>query len=361
MLRLLAALLLLFAGPAAAHSVNLATTDIRIDGPVVTVDLGIFGTDTGKMAGTVINNLAFDMVDPALLAANADKVTAYIQARSAVVDGAGTACPRIDWSMEADSDGGILTRSRFDCAAAEGPLAYRSTVMPSVSPAAREAVVLQAPEGRRELGLLDSERTTVALTEPAPPGTVELAGQYLLMGVEHIFIGYDHIAFLIAVLLWARRIGPLVKIVTAFTAAHSITLTLAVLDIVPLDPGLVEILVAATIVLVAAENYLSRSLDRRWTRTFALGLVHGFGFAGILQEIGLPSEGLAVALGAFNIGVEIGQLAIVALAVPLLLAGDRLFARAGARPERSAALVYGVSAVIMALGVYWLAERTVFA
>ena len=189
---------------------------------------------------------------------------------------------------------------------------------------------------------------------------MQVFGRFVKSGIEDIFLGYDHIAFLLAVILWGQRLWPLVKVVTAFTVAHSLTLSLAVLDIMRLPSSTVEPLIAATIVYVAAENFFVRDIGKRWRATFALGLVHGFGFAGALREFGLPSDAIAPALAAFNIGVEIGQVVIVALMFPLLLWSDRIGGGAACK-ERHPALVFTCSAVILALGLYWLIERTVFA
>jgi hypothetical protein len=112
---------------------------------------------------------------------------------------------------------------------------------------------------------------------------------------------------------------------------------------------------------VAAENFLSRDIDKRWRDTFGFGLIHGFGFASALQEFGLPRSALVPALASFNLGVEIGQIAIVLLVVPALLGMDRLMANwrgATARPTRSAFAVYGISVVIIGLGSYWFLART---
>jgi hypothetical protein len=152
-----------------------------------------------------------------------------------------------------------------------------------------------------------------------------------------------------------------VKVVTAFTLAHSVTLSLAVLDLVVLPGWVVEPLIAASIVWVAVENFLSRDVGGRWRVAFALGLVHGFGFAGVLREFGLPAGQLGLALGAFNLGVEVGQVAIVALAIPLLRLADRLGAPRAGVPVRRPALVYVLSVVVALLGLYWLAERTLLA
>ena len=181
--------------------------------------------------------------------------------------------------------------------------------------------------------------------------------RYLVTGIEHIFLGYDHIAFLVAIVLWARRLVPVIKVVTAFTIAHSITLSLAALQIVVIPSTIVEPAIAASIFFVAVENFFSRNVDGRWRVTFTFGLIHGFGFAGALREMGLPANAVVPALAAFNIGVEIGQIAIVSIVVPALILLDRLFAADRTKPVRAAALVYTLSAVITVLGSYWLVTR----
>src|SRR5712664_681321 len=183
------------------------------------------------------------------------------------------------------------------------------------------------------------------------------AGRFLRLGIEHIFTGYDHIAFLIGLLLLGGSFKELVQIVTAFTVAHSITLALATLAVVNPTPRVVEPLIAAGIVYVAAQNLLAlrqgtraAALRHRWMLTFAFGLVHGFGFASVLRELHLPRSGLAAALVTFNLGVEAGQVCIVALAVPLLAAlrRTRWFEPLGVRL---------CSLAVGCLGVTWLVQR----
>jgi hydrogenase/urease accessory protein HupE len=179
------------------------------------------------------------------------------------------------------------------------------------------------------------------------------AWRFLLLGIGHIFTGYDHIAFLIGLLLLGGTLIELVKIVTAFTIAHSVTLALAALDIVAPSPRIVEPLIAASIVYVGVENLwalrtsrAASALRHRWMITFAFGLVHGFGFASVLRELELPRAVLATGLVSFNLGVEVGQVAIVLAAVPLLR-------RLRALPAFSPAL----SACVSALGTFWLVQR----
>ena len=173
--------------------------------------------------------------------------------------------------------------------------------------------------------------------------------RFLVLGVEHIFLGYDHVLFLLALIVVGSRLGTLVKIVTAFTVAHSVTLILAALEWVSLPSRLVESGIALSIAWVAAENFWLRRFDHRWVLTFFFGFVHGFGFANVLRDLGLPSRGLVSSLLAFNVGVEVGQVAIVTLVLPLILWSAR-------RPSHLR-VVQAVSAVILLFGSGWLVER----
>ncbi|MDZ7344315.1 MAG: HupE/UreJ family protein [candidate division KSB1 bacterium] len=174
-------------------------------------------------------------------------------------------------------------------------------------------------------------------------------GEFIKLGIEHIFIGYDHILFLFALIVVGGRFINLVKIITAFTVAHSITLILAAVQILALPPRLIESGIALSIAYVAGENLLIDRIDHRWALTFIFGLVHGFGFANVLRDLGLPTEGLVPSLLAFNFGVEIGQLCIIAVLFPLIVwIAKQKFQRQ---------IVFGLSSVIMLFGVAWFVER----
>jgi hydrogenase/urease accessory protein HupE len=192
-------------------------------------------------------------------------------------------------------------------------------------------------------------------------------GEAIRLGVEHIFAGIDHLCFLVALLLpavlvrrgrsgWSpvTRLRPalvdVLKIVTAFTLAHSITLTLSVLEVLHLPSRLVESGIAASVVVVAINNVFPVLAEDRWAAAFALGLLHGFGFSATLMDLGLPRQNLALTLFGFNVGVEIGQMCVVAAFVPLAYLARRTWL------YQRVCLVGGSLAIAGVAGV-WLVER----
>jgi hydrogenase/urease accessory protein HupE len=180
----------------------------------------------------------------------------------------------------------------------------------------------------------------------------ETALHFFVSGIHHIVGGYDHLLFLGALLLVARGARDVVTTLTAFTVAHSLTLGLAVTGVVNLPARIVEPLIAASIVYVGLENLLRQQPPPRWKLTFGFGLIHGFGFAGALRELGIGSSGLAAALplGSFNLGVEAGQIAVALVTLPLLWA-------LRAQPALSIRLTSACSVVVVVAGGYWLIER----
>ncbi len=340
---------------AQAHQVNLSTArvELRPDRSVA-VQVALKGSDADRLAGTQVYDAQKDLADPAKVAASAGPIAAYVNAHVSVAGTDGKECTRGAAGVAPDGDG-VIVRITFSCRDVAGDLVYRSTVLTASDKSARQVVLIGAGENAPQ-ALLDDAHATLTISAPAP-SVWSTMQRYLVTGIEHIFLGYDHIAFLVAIVLWARRLMPVIKVVTAFTIAHSITLSLAALQIVVIPSSVVEPAIAASIIFVAVENFFSRNVDGRWRVTFAFGLIHGFGFAGALQEMGLPANAVVPALAAFNIGVEIGQVAIVSIVVPALILLDRLFAADRTKPVRAAALVYTLSAVITVLGSYWLVTR----
>jgi len=197
----------------------------------------------------------------------------------------------------------------------------------------------------------DSRETRVAVA--AGGESTRGVGSFFLLGIEHILTGYDHLLFLLALILRGGNLWSLLKIITAFTIAHSITLALAALNIVTLPERLVEAVIALSIAYVAAENlFMRHAVSHRWAVSFLFGLMHGFGFSNALRELGLPREGLVWALLNFNLGVESGQAIAIVLVTPLLL-----WLR---RTRWEAKAVMAMSAVVLAVGLALFLDRAVW-
>ena len=177
--------------------------------------------------------------------------------------------------------------------------------------------------------------------------------RFLVLGIEHIFTGYDHLAFLLALLIAGGSLRHNAKIITSFTVAHSFTLALATLGLVNISPAIVEPLIAASVVFVGLENLFRRRLAARWLVTFSFGLVHGLGFAATLRELGIGTLGARVALPllSFNAGVELAQIAIPLIVLPLVWRLER-------RPSFTLKHVRAFSLLITFAGIYWLLVRT---
>ena len=196
-----------------------------------------------------------------------------------------------------------------------------------------------------------------AATIPAQQSGWSVAAEYVKLGVEHILLGVDHLLFVLALLLMTPGTWRLVKTVTAFTVAHSITLALATLGFVHVPPAPVEAVIALSIVFVAAEILRARAgregvtARAPWIVAFAFGLLHGFGFAGALAEAGLPEGHIPLALLFFNLGVELGQLLFVAA----VLSAIGLIRRVQSRLPRWTGLVppYAIGSVAM----FWVIQR----
>ncbi len=191
--------------------------------------------------------------------------------------------------------------------------------------------------------VFDRRNTTAEWSTPAS------LGSFIVLGIEHIVTGWDHLVFLLALLVVATSTGRVLQLVTAFTIAHSITLGLTALRIIGPPAAIVEAVIAASIIYVAIENIAVSDAKWRWLLVFAFGLVHGMGFGGALLEMDLARP--AMALLGFNLGVEFGQLAIVAFVYPLLV----LLKRREDFYRRY--LVRGLSGAAAAAGVAWLLER----
>jgi hypothetical protein len=240
-------------------------------------------------------------------------------------------------------------------------LSMRATFRCSVS-AAESVITLgfldRLSHGHRHLATLGTGPSAAhgvayaghAELQLAPGSLQTVAWPLLRLGVTHILTGYDHLVFLIGLMLVGTRVRSLLLALTAFTLGHSITLGLAALGVWSPAPVIVEAAIALSIAYVGIENLSGPNADRRWLIALPFGLIHGFGFAGALREIALPAGQVPLALASFNVGVEAGQIGVLLLVVPVLFWLRRYtwFADRG---------VKGLSAMTTAAGVCWFIAR----
>jgi hydrogenase/urease accessory protein HupE len=276
-------------------------------------------------------------------------------ARHVTIEGDGAACSAVPAETRPPSAGraSIEIVVLYACAAPIRNLSIRDGSDAFLGVDHHTIADIQWPGGARQVIFEKGQRqASIAITGDAPAERGS-AGQFLFylgLGVEHIIGGIDHLLFLLALLALATSLWQTVKIVTAFTVAHSITLSLAALGMVDVPSSIVEPLIAASIVWVAVENLVAPAgAARRWVIAGVFGLIHGLGFASALGDLALPRDVLLRALVGFNIGVELGQLAFVAVVMPPLVWSSR--------PGRLPRLPQILSVIVALVGAVWLVER----
>ncbi len=233
-----------------------------------------------------------------------------------------------------------------------GPLTVHCDLFSS-NPQHRTFLNIYEGETLKYQGIFDRKTAQISYNPAGRQNILSVVRQFLLEGIHHIFIGPDHILFIVGLLLLGGTIGELLKIVTAFTIAHSITLVLATLNILTPPARLIEPTIALSIVFVGAHALIQGRGGRDWRLLFAFcfGFVHGFGFANVLREMALPRAALGWSLFSFNLGVEIGQACIVLAVAPLLAWIYRRSATVGAK------VVAASSFAVVLAGSYWFVER----
>lgn len=292
------------------------------------------------------------LLDPGVTAQVRDRLVAVLAPRLAVRTDTGGS---IEWgSLEPAADRhGVALQFRIP-GAAPGAL-YLSPDMFPYDPAHQTFVNVYEDDEIRQQMIFHAGSSEQIYYSGSTQGVLAVVRTFIPAGIHHILIGPDHILFLVGLLLLGGTWLALVRIVTAFTIGHSITLSLAALNIVIPPARVIEPAIALSIVFVGADNLVRGSgRDLRAWAALVFGLVHGFGFANVLREFGLPARALGWSLFSFNFGVEIGQLGVV-LVVATALAVIRT--RSDAAGSRVA--IAG-SVVVIAAGVYWFIERVFF-
>lgn len=361
---ILALAIVLPAGPAVAHKPSDSYLALRVEEATVHVRWDIALRDLEYAIGLDANE------DGAItweeLRSRHDSISAYALARLTIsAGGAPCAAGPVEHQVDRHSDGAYAVL-RFAAACPEK----------APTPEAAYALFFDLDPLHRGLVRLEVQgETRSVIFSPTEPRQRLAAGEHSALrqfadfareGVWHIWIGFDHLLFLLSLLLpavLARQAGHWIPvpgfkqafwktfvIVTAFTLAHSLTLTLAALEVVALPSRWVESAIAASVAVAALNNVYPVLQRRLWMIAFLFGLIHGFGFASVLRDLGLPQANLLLALVGFNLGVEVGQLAIVASLIPIAFALRRSWF------YRRLTLSAG-SLLIVALACVWLVER----
>lgn len=355
---LIAAIVLATTGLSHAHQSSVKHVDIAVDGPRATVAFTIAPQDVTAPLGLP------DDATPTLDEALRPAVAPYVQAWLALALG-NAPCTAGDPTLGPDADRRfIVVRWTATCARDIDRLRLDFARFFAVDQRHEAVVTVHTPG---EAGKPAIVRATSPVVELAPGDTAPFLA-WVGYGMDHIYGGLDHVLFVIALLLvvvlqrdaagvWEirpplRALRSTAVIVTAFTVAHSLSLITASLGYVRLPSALVESLIAATIIYTAIENVVRPDVRWRFWLTVAFGLVHGLGFASMLEEL-LPPTNVVPPLLGFNLGVELGQLTIVAVALPLAWGVARLVG--GDRYRRIVLLVAGIPLVVV--GIKWLSER----
>jgi len=365
MIRALAfAVLLLAAVAAAAHKPSDAYLTVERDGAALRGQWDIALRDLDNAIG--LDTDGDGDITWRELRIRHDDVAAYALQRLRIAS-AGESCPltATEHLVDSHTDGAYAVLKFTGTCPQPGPtLAIGYRLFGDIDPQHRG--LLNYVEGGDSRSVVFSVDTPERVVGGDSDGPIAQFVAYVHEGVWHIWLGFDHILFLLSLLLPAvlvRRDGrwqpkgsfrgafiEVAKVVTAFTLAHSITLSLAALGVVSLPSRWVESAIALSVVLAALNNLLPVVSQGRWIAAFAFGLLHGFGFAGALRDLGLPTGSLALSLAGFNVGVELGQLAIVAVFLPIA------FWLRGTWSYRRLVLAGG-STAIAAIAVVWFAER----
>ena len=323
-----------------AHDPGLSTLDVRVNERGGAMSLSIAAADVVTLApgpGDVHHTLSEMAREAIHLSIDGEAVQST--AGDVTIDGGAA---QVQWSLAIPPARGRVRQ-----------LAITSDVPKRMPRGHRQLMVVTLGDSVVTQRLLDAESSAATIDlEAAPSSASGTAWYFLELGVHHILSGYDHLVFLAGLLLAVRTVRELLVALTAFTAAHSVSLALVVIGGIHAPASIVEPLIAASIAWVGLENLRYGQHGARWLVVFGFGLIHGFGLAGALLDLGFgssPSE-IAIALISFNGGVEAGQLAAAAALLPLLWA-------IRSRPLWRASLVPVCSMAIVAAGSYWLIER----
>jgi hypothetical protein len=344
------AALLMSARSAAAHPVPFSYLDVRIGASVTEGTLTVHVFDAAHDLGI---DRPSTLLEPAVAAGRALAAEQMLGRRLSFADG--DRALELAWGpIEVVPDRQSL-RLPFTLAGRPSVLRITAQLFP-YDPQHQTFVNVYEDGTLRQQAILDAGRPSLEYFSGSARGTLAVARRFVAAGIHHILIGPDHILFLVGLLLLGGSIRRLAVVVTSFTLAHSVTLTLAALRIFSPPARVVEPLIALSIVYVGVDNLMVRGgRDVRGWIAFGFGFVHGFGFASVLREMDLPARALGWSLFSFNCGVEIGQMLVVAVVASALAALRHRSEAAGRR------LAVAGSLVVVVAGTFWFVQRVFFA
>jgi HupE / UreJ protein len=306
-----------------AHAVGVSSGEYRLDGKVLYGDIGMAARELARWVPAIDTNHD-GTIDTEEVTAGREAVARALVG-GLVVNGDASPCAgSLDRAWVLEAEDGAVFQVRYTCPEVPGRLTLAFPLLDAL-PAGHRHMARLFRAGKAQVKILDRGHATWTLdgTGPTSSAALSMAWSMLKLGVEHILTGADHLVFLLGLILVGGSLRALIGVVSAFTLAHSITLALAALSVFTPSPRLVEPAIALSIAYVGVENLFVTDVRNRWRITFPFGLIHGFGFAGALREIALPHAQLPIALVSFNLGVELGQLGVLSILLPLTLAARR--------------------------------------
>jgi hydrogenase/urease accessory protein HupE len=350
---LLAVVLIFGAAPhAVAHPVPFSYLDVRIEPGAIELTLVVHMFDIAHELGV---DSPDQVLDPSVLIPKSNVVLALLRKRLEIAAN-GHPLGKETWSMaEPLPDRQSLRwRARYPTIGTPGSVTVRAMLFP-YDPAHQTFLNFYEGGALTSQAILDRSHPQLEYFVGDRQGVFAVIRKFVPAGIHHILIGPDHLLFLVGLLLLGGSIRRLLLVVSAFTVAHSITLSLAALNIVAPPARLTEPAIALSIVYVGVDNLMvGRGRDVRAWIAFAFGFIHGFGFANVLREMNLPARALGWSLFSFNLGVEIGQLLVVAVVASALM---------GLRSHNEAAgqrLAFAGSLAVIMLGAFWFVQRVFF-
>lgn len=350
-LLILWAILLSLAVPAFAHNAPFSALALHLNDSGIDAD---FQASTKDFVPDLPSQTATSLLDPAVLTANKSILTGVLNSRLAILANGQKLSGELRGIEPVPDRNDVLLHLHYAWTQPPSAIHLHGQLFP-YDPRHKTFVNIYQGEELKRQGILDKDLLDLDYRLGSRQSVGAVIRQFILEGAHHIFIGPDHILFIVGLLLLGGSLKQLLKIVTAFTIAHSITLALATLNIVNPPARIIEPTIALSIVFVGVHSLTSKGKhDPRLLFAFCFGFIHGFGFANALREMDLPRYALGWSLFSFNIGVEIGQMCIVLAVSPLLALLRRRSDLVARRVVRVGSLL------VIGAGAFWFVQRAFF-